>query len=272
MTTESEVETTSEGVDATHRSLDDNVLYTWENGSEYQYILAERSLRENPYDSDLELARYSPAPVKAFAKVRAELAAAGHIPYVTVSRSCRIFGQSQLVFDRDKRRLFMQYASEDQLRDSLAEWAWLAGWEVDTERHLPRWGRLDLAVACPAVSVVAEIKTELERPSAIRRAFQQTDGYRKVLPANVHVWLVAATVGPAAYEYENQYPQVSLKTAQSFLDWLRGCKGDLAWRHKRAVLRRNELADAAHRATTMLGYLAEFGASPLTPRVSPSDP
>lgn len=76
-------------------------------------------------------------------------------------------------------RITCQIRSETDLRKSLAMLARAAGWLVQEELVVPGWGRIDLVlreeVFLPPYLV--ELKLDLTKQAAVRKAFQQADGY-----------------------------------------------------------------------------------------------
>lgn len=77
----------------------------------------------------------------------------------------------------------LSYTDEASVRTGLARLARGLGWGVVREEVvIPGWGRVDLLLheVCELDwPYLIEIKLDLTRPSVIRRAFQQADGYRR---------------------------------------------------------------------------------------------
>ncbi len=80
-----------------------------------------------------------------------------------------------------KNPFHLTYTDEVSVRRALARLARAYGWAVVREEVVvPGWGRIDLllqAASDQSMPLLVEIKLDLSRPAAIRRAFQQTDGY-----------------------------------------------------------------------------------------------
>lgn len=122
--------------------------------------------------------------------------------------------------------LAVSYRSESELRDALAQFADLCGWNVETERHIPGWGRADLFLSAGQTSYAIELKLNLTRASTIRKAFQQADSYAKALPG-VHVILSAPNVNQQiAQEYDIAYTDVFFLPVGSLMGWMQTARRD----------------------------------------------
>lgn len=120
-------------------------------------------------------------------------------------------------------RLTVEYRDEASLRSGLAVLASANGWLVQEEVVVPGWGRIDLVLRDDPLSYafLVELKVDLSKPSAIRRAFQQADGYgrwwisEKQEPCQA--LLVAAKYhGSAISRVASAYPEVAWYPATDF--------------------------------------------------------
>lgn len=112
----------------------------------------------------------------------------------------------------------IDWRTEFDLRDGLAEWAEMAGWGVETEHVIPGWGRPDLYLTSGDYRMAVEVKTTLGTPSLCRKAIEQADRYVKALPEVSACYLVAAHVDRAAMRpYDAAYDLVTVATASEFL-------------------------------------------------------
>lgn len=111
-------------------------------------------------------------------------------------------------------RLTVHWTDEASLRDGLAEFARLYGWKVRTEVVLPGWGRVDLIAENRATQYVIEIKLRIDRPSLLRKAVQQLDGYARHLPLEPGMTRALVVMAPkikcSAWEVEAAYPDISI--------------------------------------------------------------
>jgi hypothetical protein len=125
-------------------------------------------------------------------------------------------------------RLTCHYKSEADLRSGIARIADAYGWFVEQEVVVPGWGRIDLVLRYDAgvKPFLVELKVALEKPSDVRKGFQQADGYSRwwakeigepnvpVLSAVKHSSQLVAAVGDA-------YPTVAYRNCHSLLTGLR---------------------------------------------------
>lgn len=125
--------------------------------------------------------------------------------------------------DRDQG-FSIHYRTEAQLRSNLAELATFYGWWVEEEVVIPGWGRIDLVLReDPATRpYLVELKLELSKPSEIRRAFQQADGYgrwwsKERGEANTPMVVAKAPNRPAVDLVADAYPAVPFWTIDSFM-------------------------------------------------------
>jgi hypothetical protein len=87
----------------------------------------------------------------------------------------------------DDGKFVLHYGNEASVRRALARLARACGWAVVREEVVvPGWGRIDLVLAqtVNAAPYIVELKLELTKPAAIRKAFQQVDGYSRWWTAN----------------------------------------------------------------------------------------
>lgn len=161
----------------------------------------------------------------------------------------------------------LRWQSEADLRDSLADFARLHGWQVQTELVVPGWGRPDLVLSVNDVMVVVELKVALTAQSRIRKAFQQADAYRRCLPAATHVLLVAGHINrDLASEYATAFRSVTLCAAGELMGTIAGyadgifTRCDEATRQVEALESRLALARAARDRVSALAdeHLAEL--------------
>jgi hypothetical protein len=162
-------------------------------------------------------------------------------------------------------RPMVWYRDEASLRDGLARLAYLAGWHVETEHHIVGWGRPDLYLQGPDGSATAvEIKLDLTRSAAIRKAFQQADVYAKALGPHVDVVLVAPQVDRAlAQQYDLAYADVWFLDVNQFCRWLYGARCGFRERHLLALARQRALAEQLDISTAVLRRASDFSGSPL---------
>lgn len=80
----------------------------------------------------------------------------------------------------------IEYTGEAGLSEAMATYAHLHGWFVQREIVIPGWGRLDLVLTEPGGSeaLAIELKLTLRQAAAVRKAFQQAEGYRRWLKSN----------------------------------------------------------------------------------------
>lgn len=167
----------------------------------------------------------------------------------------------------------INYASEFDLRDGLAKYAQLCGWDVETEYVVHGWGRPDLVLTCPpGLSIAAELKVDLSTASKCRKAVQQADAYRRAMPEITHVALVAGHVNREVMEpYAAAYPHIWVRTAQEFLDTMANLLVGLNERHRTAVVRYRELQEELELSRRVISDLSLAVQSPCAAPVVPSD-
>lgn len=110
------------------------------------------------------------------------------------------------------------WRSEADLRRQLAKLAYAYGWNVEQEVVVPGWGRIDIVLHdpdAPNFPILIELKVELRQPAAVRKAFQQADGYGRWWKTTKNqpseVVLCAATIDEATTRpVADAYPEVSL--------------------------------------------------------------
>lgn len=114
-------------------------------------------------------------------------------------------------------RFFVTYSDEASVRRMVATLARAYGWPIVKEEVvIPGWGRVDLLLQMSEKSPphLFELKLDLSKPSLIRRAFQQADGYGRWWEANKHqepeVYLGSCTGNrDAVIEVWNAYSRVT---------------------------------------------------------------
>lgn len=158
-----------------------------------------------------------------------------------------IFGKT----DVREGRTWVRFNNEAELRRALATIAHGYGWLVEEEVVVPGWGRIDLVLRQSELSHprLVELKLDLRKPSAIRRAFQQADGYGRwwvqhhCEPATVT--LAGADVDAEAMDpVARAYPEVGWRTVSDLMARL--CTwDDPRLRRHRAISRRRRIADLA---------------------------
>lgn len=152
--------------------------------------------------------------------------------------------------------LNFQFGSESEMRSGIARVAEAYGWIAQQEVEARGWGRIDIVLrAAPGpvesriapefVPLIVELKVDLLKPSDVRKAFQQVDGYSRwwakekgepntpVLCA--HRWdpQLIASVGDA-------YPTVAFRSVHQVLLGLR--TWNPTWFRHSAANRRLEAA------------------------------
>lgn len=168
----------------------------------------------------------------------------------------------------------VQYRDESQLRDALARYAWLAGWNVDTEHHLPGWGRPDLYLTAPeSDNFAVELKINLTSSAAVRRAFQQAEMYRTALTDRplTTVLLVAMEFDETLIrQYDRRFIHVEFCDLYLFMYRLQTEEGTES-RHRIALHRHSQLLSEMQVSTHVLGRMASDNYSPLRPRIVTAD-
>lgn len=148
----------------------------------------------------------------------------------------------------------LSYRDEASVRRGLARLARAAGWfEVREEVAIPGWGTIDLLLRPSRgwTPVLLELKLDLTRPAAVRKAFQQIDGYSRgwtaehgeqstpVLSAGEEDIATVDRIGLA-------YPQVTYMPLSTAISHMVRARGAVPARYNVAVQRaaalRNELA------------------------------
>lgn len=72
----------------------------------------------------------------------------------------------------------IRYGCEADVREGIARWATALGWNVQQEVVIPGWGRIDVVLHDHSgTAYLLEVKVDLSQPAAVRKAFQQADGY-----------------------------------------------------------------------------------------------
>lgn len=120
------------------------------------------------------------------------------------------------------------YRTEADMRASLAELAAFYGWDVEQEVVIPGWGRVDLVLRQDkgAKPYLIELKLVLKKPSEVRRAFQQADGYgrwwtREHGEANTPIVVAEAPDMSVITPVADTYPAVPFRTTYGFMHGLR---------------------------------------------------
>lgn len=111
---------------------------------------------------------------------------------------------------------FLTYSDEASVRRAVATLARAYGWPIVREEVvIPGWGRVDLLLQMDekAAPHLIELKLDLSRPSLIRKAFQQADGYGRWWQAThsqePYVYLSMCTGDAAAISaVMNAYPLI----------------------------------------------------------------
>lgn len=120
----------------------------------------------------------------------------------------------------------INFASEAELRTGLAKLAFAYGWQVREEVVIPGWGRIDLVLHdYSPTSYLIELKQSLTKPSDIRKAFQQADGYGRWWTTNreqpAQVILAAAEARDSLIKpVAAAYPEVQYLDAGHVMDGL----------------------------------------------------
>lgn len=153
----------------------------------------------------------------------------------------------------------LHYTDEASVRRALARLARACGWRVVLEEvAIPGWGSIDLLLRAGLYSppVLLELKLDLTRPAAARKAFQQIDGYSRGWTAEYDeqsVPMLAACKQDMATidRIALAYPQVTYKPISAVIGFLTQAPERVAERLdvavQRAAVMRQELAlhDAA---------------------------
>lgn len=74
-----------------------------------------------------------------------------------------------------------RFSNEAELRSGIARAADAYGWIVEEEVEVRGWGRIDIVLRSEprAHPFLVELKLELIKPSEVRKAYQQADGYSR---------------------------------------------------------------------------------------------
>lgn len=162
----------------------------------------------------------------------------------------------------------LNYATEFDIRDGLATWAEMDGWDVDKEHVVPGWGRPDLYLSAGASRIAVEIKVELSTPSRCRKAIQQAANYVPAMPEVEKVFLVAAGINREAMApYEAAYPRVGVQTVEQFFGTLAGWASGYEARHRTALARYREALEVVEMRRRALRDLSSYEGSYLSPWV-----
>lgn len=163
----------------------------------------------------------------------------------------------------------LHYTDEFSVRRGLARLAYAYGWAVVREEVvIPGWGRVDLLLQETDEDdwpYLIEIKLDLSRPSTIRRAYQQADGYgrwwEQTHGGGSYPILAAVTID---VDHMNSigsvYPSVQWRTVSSMTRLLCGLGDDCAGRKVRAAARlaQVEAELVLHRAALTLATCAAY--------------
>lgn len=117
----------------------------------------------------------------------------------------------------------ISWRTEAHLRSALSMFAYLHGWSTREEVVIPGWGRIDLVLKDRSPgSILIELKRDLSKPSEIRRAFQQADGYGRWWKTNMDepatVYLAAATASDDVAPVAEAYPEVGFRLIGDVMD------------------------------------------------------
>lgn len=135
---------------------------------------------------------------------------------------------------KDDGNFQINWATEFDIRDSLAQVAELTGWYAETEHVVHGWGRPDIYLSAGFDRYAIEVKTQLATKSACRRAVQQAAGYSRAMPELKSAILVSPQINKSVmHEYEASYPEVLVMTAAEFIAFLRFDDCTLASRKNR---------------------------------------
>lgn len=150
-------------------------------------------------------------------------------------------------------RVCLSYRNEADMRAALAKLAYAYGWDVREEVTIPGWGRVDLVLRDSDYGVrLLELKVALVKPSEVRRAFQQADGYGRWWVGNkgeaASTALVAGKATVDVSEVAKAYPEVDYYTLPALMTRL-ATWGDARSRYDRAQSRADQLQTllAVHR-------------------------
>lgn len=149
----------------------------------------------------------------------------------------------------DDGRFTLHYTDEASVRRGLARLARAAGWfEVREEVAIPGWGTIDLLLRpTPRYApTLIELKLDLTRPAAVRKAFQQIDGYSRGWTAE-HGEQSTPVLSACKQDIDTvdrialAYPQVSYKPMANVINYLVSAPGALTARYGLAAERANAL-------------------------------
>lgn len=167
----------------------------------------------------------------------------------------------------------ISFTTEADARTRFRQLAEAYGWLVQEEVVIPGWGRVDLVLrSAPSSSpLLVELKKELRKPSEIRRAFQQADGYGRWWARHQGESATSILVGvqgdwARVMPVADTYPEVICLSGGLFMDRLRSWDKDPGARalrahnrlthletlvavHRRAADEMNALAAALHNST-----------------------
>jgi hypothetical protein len=138
-------------------------------------------------------------------------------------------------------KIKVTYSTEAEARTAFRQLAEAYGWLVQEEVVIPGWGRIDLVLrsAATASPVLVELKKELKKPSEIRKAFQQADGYGRWWALHKDESVVSALVGvhcdwTQVQPVADAYPQVTALSGSGFMTHLFNWDRDPGARARRA--------------------------------------
>jgi hypothetical protein len=148
--------------------------------------------------------------------------------------------------------------------------AYVYGWNVREEVVIPGWGRVDILLDDPDqpdYPILTELKLELNRPSDVRRAFQQADGYGRWWKATKsqrsEVVLTAVEYNAGLVSSVSEaYPEVSFYPASTYMGLLSQwrVKSTKRWMAARSRLEDARRALAVHdQAVASIERIEEMG-------------
>ncbi|KND45333.1 hypothetical protein IQ64_07600 [Streptomyces stelliscabiei] len=135
----------------------------------------------------------------------------------------------------------MAYSTEADARTAFRQLAEAYGWLAREEVVIPGWGRIDLVLRSTeaASPVLIELKKELKKPSEIRKAFQQADGYGRWWALHKDESVTSLLVGmecdwAQVQPVADAYPQVKSLSGAGFMTNLFNWRLDPGTRAPRA--------------------------------------
>ncbi|MEH0657692.1 hypothetical protein QA860_08095 [Streptomyces stelliscabiei] len=161
-----------------------------------------------------------------------------------------LLGDTKAPLRLDDNKIVVSYATEAHARTAFRQLAEAYGWLVEEEVVIPGWGRVDLVLrSSPSEKpLLIELKKELRKPSEIRRAFQQADGYGRWWSTHkaetttsilVGIQVDWERVGPVA----DAYPEVGVLDGPTFMHRLNTWDSNTGHRALRAHDRLTRLAN-----------------------------